>query len=70
MKTVTIKVETPEAPNWVTEAGVEAAWAWKASLEWRADAANAETPAYKALLIRDARRAYHGGEPGWNYEGE
>ena len=55
----TIKAEAPKPPSWVTKAGEEALWAWKSSLSWRADAAQAKTEEYVKFLIKEAKRIYH-----------
>ncbi len=55
----TIKVETPEPPDWVnTDA---ARHAWKVSLEWRVNAARTTEidEAYRGVLLREADMLYN-----------
>ena len=55
----TIKAEASKPPSWVKKAGKEAIWAWKSSLSWRVDAAQATTEEYVKFLIKEAKRIYH-----------
>jgi hypothetical protein len=52
----TIVVETPDAPEWVTtRIGKKA---WKNSLEWRCEAATADTEQFRDFLLRKAEQMY------------
>jgi len=52
----TIKVEAPAPPDWVNTSAAK--YAWKASLNWRVNAASAGTEQYRRFLLREAERLY------------